>query len=307
MLSFIIKFRGFKMGKQQAISTFFKPATSNKRQSTESDEEQPVKKQKTSENKTNDVLSPQQNNRIEENKMAAKIKLLAKKMPALSNIGISWFKALESQFSMEYFQKLSDFVRQERQKYTVYPPDDKVFTWTRMCEIKQVKVVILGQDPYHGPNQAHGLAFSVQMGVTPPPSLVNMFKELSTDIPDFVTPNHGDLTGWSKQGVLLLNSCLTVRAHNANSHKDQGWEKLTDAVIKWLNENLKNVVFLLWGSYAQKKGSFIDKKKHLVLQCPHPSPFSANKGFFGCCHFSKTNDYLEKHGKKPIDWSNLST
>uniref|UniRef100_A0A2K5L9K3 Uracil-DNA glycosylase n=1 Tax=Cercocebus atys TaxID=9531 RepID=A0A2K5L9K3_CERAT len=200
---------------------------------------------------------------------------------------------------------LMGFVAEERKHYTVYPPPHQVFTWTQMCDIRDVKVVILGQDPYHGPNQAHGLCFSVQRPVPPPPSLENIYKELSTDIEDFVHPGHGDLSGWAKQGVLLLNAVLTVRAHQANSHKERGWEQFTDAVVSWLNQNSNGLVFLLWGSYAQKKGSAIDRKRHHVLQTAHPSPLSVYRGFFGCRHFSKTNELLQKSGKKPIDWKEL--
>nr|KAF6468556.1 uracil DNA glycosylase [Rousettus aegyptiacus] len=200
---------------------------------------------------------------------------------------------------------LMGFVAEERRHYTVYPPPDQVFTWTQMCDIRDVKVVILGQDPYHGPNQAHGLCFSVQRPVPPPPSLENIYKELSTDIDGFVHPGHGDLSGWAKQGVLLLNAVLTVRAHQANSHKERGWEQFTDAVVSWLNQNSHGLVFLLWGSYAQKKGSAIDRKRHHVLQTAHPSPLSVYRGFFGCRHFSKTNELLQKSGKDPIDWKDL--
>ncbi|XP_076345585.1 uracil-DNA glycosylase-like isoform X3 [Tachypleus tridentatus] len=219
-------------------------------------------------------LSSAQLKQLEKNKLQAKVKLQAKKTSALwSSIGLSWYKALETEFTEEYFQK--------------------------------VKVVILGQDPYHGQNQAHGLAFSVQEGVARPPSLINIYKELESDIPGFTAPLHGNLTGWARQGVLLLNACLTVRAQHPNSHKDQGWESLTDAVIKWLSCNLSDIVFFLWGSYAQKKGAVIDKKKHLVLNSVHPSPLSASRGFFGCHHFSKANQYLVQKGKKPIDWNYL--
>ncbi|XP_068710172.1 uracil-DNA glycosylase-like isoform X2 [Montipora foliosa] len=169
----------------------------------------------------------------------------------------------------------------------------------------QIKVVIIGQDPYHGPRQAHGLCFSVPPGVGIPPSLVNIYKELENDIDGFQAPKHGYLTGWAKQGVLLLNACLTVVASKANSHKDKGWEQFTDAVIRWINSNLTGVVFLLWGAYAQKKGSFIDKKKHCVLKAVHPSPLSAHRGFLGCKHFSQANQYLKKVGKKAIDWRSL--
>ncbi|XP_023664027.1 uracil-DNA glycosylase-like isoform X2 [Paramormyrops kingsleyae] len=197
------------------------------------------------------------------------------------------------------------FVAEERRRYTIYPPPNQVFSWTQMCTIHEVKVVILGQDPYHGPGQAHGLCFSVQRPVPPPPSLENMYKELSTDIEGFQHPGHGDLTGWAKQGVLLLNAVLTVRAHQANSHRDQGWETFTDAVVQWLNTHLSGLVFMLWGAYAQRKGDVIDRKRHHVLQTAHPSPLSAHRGFLGCRHFSKTNQLLQRSGKKPIDWTAL--
>ncbi|KAE8634233.1 hypothetical protein XENTR_v10002236 [Xenopus tropicalis] len=248
-------------------------------------------------------LSPEQLERIQRNKAAALQKLAARHVP--EGLGQSWKQALLAEFAKPYFVKLSNFVAEERKKYTVYPPPEEVFTWTQMVDIKDVKVVILGQDPYHGPNQAHGLCFSVKKPVPPPPSLVNMYKELETDIEGFSHPGHGDLTGWAKQGVLLLNAVLTVRAHNANSHKDCGWEQFTDSVVSWLNKNMHGLVFMLWGAYAQKKGSNIDRKRHLVLQTVHPSPLSAHRGFFGCCHFSKTNAYLQGLGKKPIDWKAL--
>jgi len=196
-------------------------------------------------------------------------------------------------------------VTSKRTQKTVYPPQNNVWEWTKQTPIKDVKVVILGQDPYHGPRQAHGLCFSVQKGVPPPPSLINIYKELKSDIPGFEIPNHGDLTGWAKQGVLLLNAVLTVDAGNANSHKDKGWEKVTDAVISWISKNLNDVVFLLWGNYAQKKASVVDKKKHHLLQSVHPSPLSAHRGFLGCKHFSKCNELLEKNGKEPVNWADL--
>ena len=184
--------------------------------------------------------------------IADEIKKQASVTPALSeNIGQSWFRALKSEFGKKYFTSLSAFLDQERRTATVYPPASQVYTWTHHCDVRDVKVVILGQDPYHGPNQAHGLSFSVCRGVDQPPSLRNMFKELQSDIKGFRPPSHGDLTGWSKQGVLLLNAVLTVRAHNANSHATRGWEQLTDAVIKWLNGNVDHLVFMLWGAYAQ--------------------------------------------------------
>ncbi|KAM6377294.1 uracil-DNA glycosylase isoform 1-T1 [Pluvialis apricaria] len=248
-------------------------------------------------------LSPEQLERIRKNKEAALQRLAERNVPP--GFGESWRRQLAGEFSKPYFMELMAFVAEERKRYTVYPPPDQVFTWTQMCDIRDVKVVILGQDPYHGPNQAHGLCFSVQKPVPPPPSLENIYKELSTDIEDFTHPGHGDLTGWAKQGVLLLNAVLTVRAHQATSHKERGWEQFTDVVVSWLNKNLHGVVFMLWGAYAQKKGSSIDRKRHHVLQTVHPSPFSVNRGFFGCRHFSKTNELLKKSGKKPIDWRAL--
>ncbi|KAA8592263.1 hypothetical protein FQN60_017718 [Etheostoma spectabile] len=249
-------------------------------------------------------LSPEQLDRIARNKRAALEKLHSSAQTP-PGFGGSWREGLSGEFRKPYFKRLMDFVSEERKRHTVYPPAEHVFTWTQMCEIQDVKVVILGQDPYHGPNQAHGLCFSVKRPVHPPPSLGNMYKELETDIEGFQHPGHGDLTGWSKQGVLLLNAVLTVRAHQANSHKDQGWETFTDAVVHWLSNNLEGLVFMLWGSYAQKKGAAIDRKRHHVLQAVHPSPLSAHRGFFGCRHFSKANELLNKSGKSPINWKAL--
>lgn len=185
----------------------------------------------------------------------------------------------------------------------IYPKADDVFNAFKYTEFDDLKVVILGQDPYHEPGQAMGLAFSVPYSVPVPPSLQNIYKELSTDIPGFVVPNHGNLTSWAKQGVLLLNSVLTVKAHQAFSHQGQGWEEFTDGVIKAINDNSENVVFLLWGSPARRKGSGIDRSKHMVLETVHPSPLSAYRGFFGCHHFSKCNEYLKSHQKREIDWT----
>ncbi|XP_014256502.1 uncharacterized protein LOC106670554 [Cimex lectularius] len=230
----------------------------------------------------------------------------SKKLPIIDpKIGPSWFKALKPEFKKPYFKKLNDFVMSERKSYTIYPPADKVWTWTKECSLKDIKVVILGQDPYHNPNQAHGLCFSVEIGTPPPPSLLNMYKELSTDIQGFKQPNHGYLINWARQGVLLLNACLTVRKNVPNSHKDKGWEQLTTSVIKYLNDHHEGLVFLLWGSYAQKKADFVNKKKHHVLMTVHPSPLSASRGWFGCKHFSRCNEFLTKMGKKPIDWGNV--
>lgn len=248
-------------------------------------------------------LSPEQLDRTAKNKAAALERLASRTAPL--GVRESWRRALGGEFGKAYFKSLMNFVDEERQKHTVYPSPEQVFTWTEMCDIEEVRVVVLGQDPYHGPNQAHGLCFSVQKSVPPPPSLLNIYKELTVDIEGFQHPGHGDLTGWAKQGVLLLNAVLTVRAHQANSHKDKGWEMFTDSVVHWLSSNLDGLVFMLWGSYAQKKGAAINRKRHHVLQAIHPSPLSAHRGFFGCKHFSKTNELLMKSGKKPIDWKAL--
>ncbi|ESO01588.1 hypothetical protein HELRODRAFT_157191 [Helobdella robusta] len=223
----------------------------------------------------------------------------------VNNIGPSWFYALEAEFTKPYFEKLSKFVRDERAKYTVYPPVSQVFSWTQVTPIHEVKVVIVGQDPYHQPNQAHGLCFSVQKGVDIPPSLKNMYKELEQSCPPFRHPGHGYLMGWAEQGVLLLNSVLTVRRNEANSHKDAGWELFTDAVMNWLNFNLSGVVFMLWGSYAHKKGDKINKTRHHVIKGVHPSPLSAHRGFFGCGHFKMCNELLKKQNKPEINWNHL--
>ena len=210
----------------------------------------------------------------------------------------SWKKALTPEFSKDYFIQLTDFVRKEYHETTVYPPGKLIFNAFNLCPFDNVKVVIIGQDPYHGPGQAHGLCFSVNDGIQPPPSLVNIFKEILGK----PVPQSGNLTRWAEQGVLLLNATLTVRAHQAGSHQRRGWEEFTDAVIRKLAEEKSNLVFILWGAYAQKKGAFIDRNKHLVLTSVHPSPLSAHNGFFGNHHFSLANDYLVKHGKTAIDW-----
>lgn len=213
----------------------------------------------------------------------------------------TWKEALMPEFSKDYFIRLTDFVRKEYHETTVYPPGKLIFNAFNLCPFDKVKVVIIGQDPYHGPGQAHGLCFSVNDGVQPPPSLVNIFKEINNDLGKPI-PQSGNLTKWAKQGVLLLNATLTVRAHQAGSHQRQGWEEFTDAVIRKLAEEKSNLVFILWGAYAQKKGAFIDRNKHLVLTSVHPSPLSAHNGFFGNHHFSLANDYLVKNGKTAIDW-----
>ena len=213
----------------------------------------------------------------------------------------SWKEALMPEFSKDYFIRLTDFVRKEYHETTVYPPGKLIFNAFNLCPFDKVKVVIIGQDPYHGPGQAHGLCFSVNDGIQPPPSLVNIFKEINSDLGKPI-PQSGNLTRWAEQGVLLLNATLTVRAHQAGSHQRRGWEEFTDAVIRKLAEEKSNLVFILWGAYAQKKGAFIDRNKHLVLTSVHPSPLSAHNGFFGNHHFSLANDYLVKKGKTAIDW-----
>ena len=213
----------------------------------------------------------------------------------------SWKEQLASEFDKEYFKSLTDFVRQEYQSTTVYPPGSYIFNAFEHCPFDKVKVVILGQDPYHEPGQAHGLSFSVQDGIPYPPSLVNIFKELESDLGKPM-PSSGNLLRWADQGVLLLNATLTVRAHLAGSHQNRGWETFTDAVIHKLADNRSHLVYILWGSYAQKKGAFIDASHNLVIKSAHPSPLSAYRGFFGSKPFSKANDYLIATGQEPIDW-----
>ncbi len=215
----------------------------------------------------------------------------------------TWRDLLATEKVKPYFVDTLKYVEEQRhQGKVIYPPPQEVFNAFKITEFSDVKVVILGQDPYHGPNQAHGLCFSVKQPVPPPPSLVNIYKELNEDIADFTIPNHGDLSTWATQGVLLLNTVLTVEAGKAHSHKTLGWEQFTDVVIDKLNTHGEQIVFLLWGSHAHKKGQFIDTSKHCVLKSVHPSPLSAYRGFFGCKHFSKANKYLANHGKTPINW-----
>ena len=213
----------------------------------------------------------------------------------------SWKARLQEEFDKPYFSQLTAFVRSEYASHTVYPAGSNIFAAFDACPFEQVRVVILGQDPYHEPGQAHGLCFSVNDGVQFPPSLVNIFKEIASDL-GVPMPESGNLMRWAQQGVLLLNSTLTVRAHQAGSHQNRGWETFTDAVIHRLATECEHIVFILWGSYAQRKGAFIDRNRHCVLQSPHPSPLSAYRGFFGNKHFSSANAYLMQHGYKPIDW-----
>ena len=215
---------------------------------------------------------------------------------------LTWHDVLADEKQQPYFLNTLKTVAEERQSgITIYPPQKDVFNAFRFTELGDVKVVILGQDPYHGPGQAHGLAFSVRPGVAIPPSLLNMYKELEATIPGFTRPTHGYLESWARQGVLLLNTVLTVRAGQAHSHASLGWETFTDKVIALINEHCEGVVFLLWGSHAQKKGAIIDRQRHCVLKAPHPSPLSAHRGF-GCNHFVQTNQWLVDRGETPIDW-----
>lgn len=213
----------------------------------------------------------------------------------------SWKNVLQPEFEKPYFETLTSFVKKEYQSQQVFPPGNELFNAFNLCPFESVKVVIIGQDPYHGPGQAHGLCFSVRDGVKFPPSLRNIFKEINNDL-GVAVPESGDLTRWATQGVFLLNATLTVRAHNAGSHQKKGWEIFTDEVIRLLSENREHLVFLLWGAYAQRKSELIDTTKHLVLDSVHPSPLSASRGFFGNHHFSKANQYLEKLGESPISW-----
>lgn len=213
-----------------------------------------------------------------------------------------WLNYLQAEFNKPYMHDLSDFLRSEKRAgKVIYPAGENIFAALNTTPLDSVRVVILGQDPYHGPNQAHGLSFSVPDGVAIPPSLLNIYKELQTDL-ECDMPNHGNLTAWARQGVLLLNSVLTVERARAGSHQGKGWETFTDQVVSVLNQQAENLVFLLWGAYAQKKGKVIDRHKHRVLEAPHPSPLSAYRGFFGCRHFSQANQYLQDHGKDTIDW-----
>ncbi len=213
----------------------------------------------------------------------------------------SWKKHLATEFEKAYFSELREFVRNEYAACAIFPPAAQIFRAFDECPFDKVKVVILGQDPYHGPGQANGLCFAVQAGVAPPPSLQNIFKEIEADLGHPVSRDP-DLSRWARQGVLLLNATLTVRASQAGSHQNKGWEQFTDAAVHALSRERSGIVFMLWGSYARRKGAGIDRKKHLVLECPHPSPLSAHNGFFGCKHFSKANEYLITHGQTPIEW-----
>ena len=217
------------------------------------------------------------------------------------NLGNDWDELLKGEFQKEYYLKLREFLKKEYSNYTIYPDMFDIFNALKYTALKDTRVVILGQDPYHGPNQAHGLCFSVKKGVEPPPSLKNIYKEIENDL-NIKQASHGELTSWAKDGVLLLNTVLTVRQASPNSHKGKGWEQFTDKVIQLVNDNAQPCVFLLWGANAKAKASLITNKKHLVLSTVHPSPLSAYNGFFGCKHFSKANEFLIKNNRKPVNW-----
>ncbi len=217
-------------------------------------------------------------------------------------INKSWREKLADEFEQPYFKELTNFVKKEYKDEVVYPAPKYMFRAFDLCQFEKVKVVILGQDPYHGAQQANGLCFAVNEGINLPPSLQNIFKEIASDLGEPIINKSGDLSRWATRGVLLLNATLTVRAHLAGSHQNRGWESFTDAVIKKLSEEREHLVFILWGNYAKAKGAHIDRSKHLVLESPHPSPFSAHSGFFGSKPFSKANEYLLSHSQTPIDW-----
>lgn len=220
-------------------------------------------------------------------------------MAAISN---DWAEKISAEYKKPYYRELFHFIKEEYSKVVVYPPSEDIFNAMHLTPLSKVKCVIIGQDPYHEPGQAHGLCFSVKPDIKVPPSLENIYKELHDDI-GFSIPNHGYLEEWAKQGVLLLNTVLTVQAHRAFSHRGKGWEQFTDAIIRTVNEVDRPVVFLLWGKPAQEKKALLNNPKHLILEAPHPSPLSAYRGFFGCKHFSKANEFLAKNGETPIDWT----
>ena len=219
----------------------------------------------------------------------------------MSMITNDWLDEIQGEFKKPYYRELYQFVRDEYSKAVIYPPADDIFNAMHFTPLSKVKVLLLGQDPYHNVGQAHGLCFSVKKGVDIPPSLVNIYKELHDDL-GCTIPNHGCLTKWAEQGVLMLNTVLTVRAHQANSHRGIGWEEFTDAAIMALNSQNRPIVFILWGAPAQRKASMLNNPNHLILKAPHPSPLSAYRGFFGCKHFSQTNEFLKANGLEPIDW-----
>lgn len=295
---------------QKSITSFFsKPSTTSMKPSKRSTSLSPLAAQKLKE----DTLAPDVKSRIEANRAAARAKLLARAAQRSNTtspdfgaaLEPSWRHALTDTINEPFWKLLAQFVADERQKKTVFPPPDKVFSAFNHSSFSRTKVVIIGQDPYHGPRQAHGMCFSVQEGVFPPPSLINIFGELENDISGFARPEGGCLEKWANQGVLLLNSVLTVVSGQPNSHKGRGWERFTDAVVNALNKRKgPGIVFMLWGGNAKKKGAKVNPKKHCVLTAVHPSPLSANRGgWFGNKHFSKANTFLKKTDQQPIDWT----
>ncbi|KAJ1650250.1 uracil DNA glycosylase [Dispira simplex] len=299
----------------RTLQDFFKPTKLPSPQ----DRKGPTRKKiRENDSSSNGVLTPPDNSSTE----ASQQVVLARPLPKLESLDESlqpllkleydtldpsWLRVLCKELTKSYFVELKRFLATEKaQGKSIFPPESDIYSWSRYTPVDQVRVVILGQDPYHNNNQAHGLCFSVRKGIRTPPSLVNMYTALQNDYPDFEKPSHGYLASWASQGVLMLNASLTVRAHEANSHSGRGWEKFTDAVVGYINEHKSHVVFMLWGSYAQKKGSGIDKKKHLVLKSVHPSPLSAHRGFFTCHHFKQANEYLVAHSRTPIDWHSVS-
>ncbi|KAI9478462.1 MAG: uracil-DNA glycosylase-like protein [Benjaminiella poitrasii] len=275
--------------KQVSLLTMFKPVS--------------VKKDDSGDLDAPDV-KPEDRGALFKNVDADKIELLDLEIKTMN---YEWLKVLAPELVKPYFLNLKRFLNAElAAKKVIFPPLNQIYSWSNYTPPSKVEVVVLGQDPYHNYNQAHGLCFSVVKGVRVPPSLLNIYKAIKNDYPDFKTPDHGFLENWAKQGVLLLNTSLSVEAHKAGSHANQGWEHFTDAVINYLNEKKSNLVFILWGSHAQKKGAKINKNKHLILRGVHPSPLSAHKGFFDCQHFKKTNEYLIEHGKSEINWNCLA-
>eukprot|EP00177_Eucheuma_denticulatum_P006668 GFKZ01012133.1.p1 GENE.GFKZ01012133.1~~GFKZ01012133.1.p1 ORF type:complete len:350 (-),score=38.66 GFKZ01012133.1:1261-2310(-) len=295
---------------QKSITSFFKPSATSMKGKKRSTALSPNAAEQLKEQ----VLAPDVKARIEANRAAARAKLLARTAqntndPNKPNFGAalepSWRHALTSTTSEPFWKSLADFVAEQRKKETVFPPPDKIFSAFNHCAFSRTKVVIIGQDPYHGPRQAHGMCFSVPDGVTPPPSLVNIFGELEKDILGFKRPRSGCLEKWANQGVLLLNSVLTVEMGQPGSHRGRGWERFTDAVVDSLNKRSgPGIVFMLWGGYAKKKGAKVNPKKHCILTAVHPSPLSANRGgWFGNKHFSKANAFLKRTDQHPIDWT----
>ncbi|KAI7861922.1 uracil-DNA glycosylase-like protein [Spinellus fusiger] len=291
-----IKKKAVAPTRQTTLFSMFKPAVSQSKESKEKDTQ------------TVGPFISTENTVIETKTIASDLCSEDKECFALElkTMEEGWFNILLPEMKKKYFTELKAFLKSEKDgNKAVYPPEDQIYSWSVFTPLSNVKIVILGQDPYHNVNQAHGLCFSVRKGVNPPPSLVNIYTAIQKDYPDFKKPKHGYLEAWAQQGVLMLNTSLTVRAHEPASHAKKGWEEFTGAIIDHLNSKKKNIVFLLWGAHAQKKGAKIDTSKHKVLKAVHPSPLSAHRGFFECGHFKTANEYLVEHGKKEIQWNCL--